>query len=114
MNSRAGRYKYKVRFVPEDANPHPLDENIDVEVEFATGEYYVATFFTLENIRILFEKNRRTGECLNGLYFWASDMILVQRLTMDVIAQTVEDLLESGEFDDAFSGPYRSDPEVAG
>jgi len=105
--------RFTVRFVPEDANPHPLDENIDVEVTFETGARYVATFFTLENVRSLIEKNRRTGECLGGLYFWASDMIIVERLTFEIVSRTVSDLIDSGEFESAFSGPYWPDSDLA-
>jgi hypothetical protein len=105
------RQGYEVRFIPDGVNPHPTADNVDVEVVFDSGEFYVATFFTLENIRGLMEKNRRTGECLGGLYLWASDMIIVERLTLDAVSRTVADLLVSGEFGAAFSGPHR--PDVA-
>lgn len=103
------RRHYTVTFIPEDANPHPLDENIDVEVVFEDGTKYVATFFTLENIQALFQKNRKTGECCSGLYFWASDLILVQRLTLENVQRTVADLMEQGEFETAFGGPFPGD-----
>lgn len=103
---------YEIRFVPGSANPHPLDENIDVEVIFESGAFYVATFFTPENIRGLMEKNQRTGECLGGLYLWASDMIIVERLTPDAVSRTVADLLASGEFESAFSGPHWREPDI--
>lgn len=32
------------------------NDNVDVEVHFPTGENYVATFFTLNNIQTLFKK----------------------------------------------------------
>lgn len=110
MNEMSQRYQ--VRFVPDGAHPHPIDENIDVEVVFESGALYVATFFTPENIRGLMEKNRRTGECLGGLYLWASDMIIVERLTRDVVSRAVADLLASGEFESAFSGPHWPEPET--
>jgi hypothetical protein len=101
---------YSVRFIPSDALPHPLDENIDVEVVFDDSIRFVATFFTLENVRGLFRRNQVTGECRGGLYFWASDMILVERLTLEAVKETVEDLLLTGEFESAFDGPYPVDP----
>ena len=79
------------------------NDNVDVEVHFPKGESYVATFFTLNNIQSLFEKNAKTGERKNGLYFWCSDMIIVKELTESVIRETVEDLLlKSGEFEEVF------------
>ena len=101
--------EYVVRFIPSDAKVHPLDENIDVEVVFEDGTRYVATFFTLANIKMLFEKNARTGECANGTYFWASDMIIVRALTMESVYRAVADLIASGEFEKAFAGPYPED-----
>jgi len=46
----------------------PADDNVDVEVTFDDGSRYAGTFFTLNNLRSLFEKNERTGECKGGLY----------------------------------------------
>jgi hypothetical protein len=78
------------------------NDNVDVEVHFPSGETYVATFFTLTNIQTLFEKNRITGECKNGLYFQCPDMIIVEELTEDVVRETAQYLLENGEFEHAF------------
>jgi hypothetical protein len=81
----------------------PASDNLDVEVKLADGRRFGATYFTLQNIQRLFEKNRSTGECLNGLYLWASNMILVEHLTLDTIRSSVRDLLDSGEFFSAFA-----------
>lgn len=102
---------YTVRFVPADLNPDPEDDNADVKVTFKSGEFYVATFFTPANLRTLMERYRQTGECLNGLYLWASDMILVERLTLEAVSRTVAALVASGEFGAAFSGPHRPEPD---
>jgi hypothetical protein len=81
----------------------PSTDNVDVEVTLAEGGRFGATFFTLESVHRLFQKNRVTGECAGGLYLWAADMILVDLLTTEVIQKTVEDLLATGEFFSAFS-----------
>jgi hypothetical protein len=81
----------------------PLTDNVDVEVTLTDGRRFGATFFTLQNVQRLFEKNRATGECLGGLYLWAANMILVETLIMDVIRKTIEDLLGNGEFFFVFS-----------
>lgn len=103
--------RYTVRFVPSAPPPDPLNDNVDVKVTFDSGESYVATFFTLENLASLMEKNRRTGECLDGFYLWASDMIIVERITLEDVSRAVADLLASGEFRSAFSGPHRPEPD---
>lgn len=98
--------QYDVRFVPPDANPHPVDENVDVEVVFADGVRFVATVFTLENIRGRMRSYQQTGECLGGRYFWAADMVIIDRLTIENVRNVVADLLQAGEFQAAFAGPY--------
>lgn len=76
--------------------------NADVEVHFADGRRFGATFFTMDNLRWLFEKNRRTGECAGGLYLWAISMIITEDLSGDTVARTVENLLQEGSFETAF------------
>lgn len=67
------------------------------------GKAYFATFFTLNNLRSLFDKNARTGECANGTYLWAADMIIVSELTDESIRRTIESLISNGELDSACS-----------
>ncbi len=76
--------------------------NVDVEVLERDGKRWAATFFTLENLEALFVKNAVTGECAEGTYFWASDMIVVRLLSMRVIQRTIRDLRSTGEFSAVF------------
>ena len=81
----------------------PVDCNSDVLVIFQSGIAHAATFFTYRNISTLSEKNRRSGECLRGRYFWASNMILVDELTRARVAAVVSELLANHEFELVFS-----------
>lgn len=81
------------------------DDNSDVFVYFDSGERYVATFFTVKNIKKIMDKDQRTGENLNGTYFWSSEMIIVSRIDQDTVARTVKDLIETGYFTNVFRGP---------
>ncbi len=81
------------------------NDSIDVVVYDADGLIYTATLFTLKNIETLLERWRSTGECLNGKYFWAADMLIVEKLTVETIESVVDGLIESGEFYSVFSGP---------
>lgn len=76
--------------------------NVDVEVTLEDGSRWGATFFTPMNIDALFAKNRVTGECRRGLYFYCVDMIIVQQLDQRTIEETVTGLLEEGVFRSAF------------
>ncbi|HKO57800.1 MAG TPA: hypothetical protein VJ276_18170 [Thermoanaerobaculia bacterium] len=89
---------------------NPDDDNVDVFVYFADGKKkYVATFFTVSNIQSVMRKDRGTGECAGGLYFWASNMIVVERLDRETVERTVADLMRTGEFEKAFDGPHPID-----
>ena len=77
------------------------DDNMDVIVTLADGRKFVASFFTYD-IRTLTEKNRRTGELLSGKYFWASDMILIDRVDRASIEEVMRDLIREGYFDTVF------------
>lgn len=80
-----------------------VDDNIDVIVELADGRRFTATFFTLKNIESLFRKNRETGECSSGTYFWAVDMILVEDLKRSTLEATVKGLLQDHELESALA-----------
>ena len=80
-----------------------LDDNIDVEVRFPNGARFTATFFTVENLKTLFAKNHKTGECSNGTYFWATEMIIVENLKLASLHATIEGLLRDNEFKGAFT-----------
>lgn len=80
----------------------PADCNSDVKVSFEKGAEWVATFFTYQNILSLAKKNQSTGECLNGKYFWATDLILVDELTRERVEEVVSHLKAVGEFERVF------------
>jgi hypothetical protein len=63
----------------------------------------VATFFSYTNITTLTAKNRDSGECLNGRYFWASDMVLVDEVTRERIEQVITDLFTTQTFEAIFA-----------
>jgi hypothetical protein len=93
---------------PSDWNP--ADDNTDVIVTFDDGSRWVATFFSYANILHLTEKDRRTGECLGGAYFWASDMILIDEVSRPRIEEVVQHLIQEGEFETDFTRLPPDDP----
>lgn len=99
----ASQVEYAVHVVgPPLAGSELVNGNVDVEVHFVDGRRFGATFFTVDNLRHLFDKNRRTGECAGGLYLWAVAMIVAEDLSAETMARTVADLLERDEFEAAF------------
>lgn len=101
------RKEYKITWVDYDEELDELNSNLDIHVEFKNGKKYVATFFTIKNIYSLFEKNKTSGECANGTYFWATDMVIIASMTKENIVITVENLINENEFELIFDGPFQ-------
>ena len=74
--------------------------NIDIEIQVSNGDVYALTFFSVDDLLTQFRKNKVTGECRNGTYFWATDMIIVETLSEEVIQQTIQSLIEEDELKD--------------
>ena len=81
----------------------PIDDNSDVIVTLENGNSWIATFFSYKNIQSLAQRDRTTGDCLHGNYFWASDMILVDEVSRSRIEEVIEHLIEHSEFERVFS-----------
>ena len=94
---------YQLTIYSGTAPLDPNNDNVDVQVTFPNGESFSAVFFTLQNIDTLMKHYKKTGECANGLYFWTSDMLIVQKLTEQTICETVDNLLAQEEFESIFS-----------
>lgn len=73
------------------------DDNVDVRIELADGRAFGVTFFTLANLATLMARHGKTGECANGLYIWAANMIVVQMISRSVIETVVRNLVQTGE-----------------
>lgn len=79
-----------------------LNDNSDVIVTFENGKKYIATFFTYKNIEWLRKKNKKTGECLSGTYFSATNLMLIDRLNREQILKVINDLINEEEFTTTF------------
>lgn len=88
---------------PRDPESYdPYDDNLDVIVTFSDRSRWVATFFTYENINALRKKDQQTGESMNGAFFWASDMILIDCVSRERIEAVIQYLLDNDEFSYTF------------
>jgi hypothetical protein len=97
---------YEIRIEAEDWEPgawNPADDNTEVNVTFADGTHWEATFFTYANIATLVEQCRQTGANLSGRYFWARDMILIEEINRELIEEVIARLLETGDFYEIFN-----------
>lgn len=76
--------------------------NTDVIITLENNKKHIATFFTYKNIQSLTTKYKESGECLNGKYFWASDMVLIDNCSRKSIERIIIHMLKSDEFNSIF------------
>ena len=75
------------------------DDNSDVIFKLNDGTEWIVSFFTVQNIINLCNKNKKTGECLNGLYFCSTDMIIIEKLNRELILKVIEDLIKEDKIE---------------
>ena len=78
------------------------EEGADVIVLFDNGDTYAASFFTYDDISRSKLKNQHSGKFLNGKYFWAERMVVIENFKREDIEQVIEDLMTNGDFFSAF------------
>ncbi|MEO1259481.1 MAG: hypothetical protein AAFZ15_11820 [Bacteroidota bacterium] len=81
----------------EDDNTHT-----DVFVQLGTGEKYIASFFSYKNIETIKNENLKSGDFLNGRYFWKKNMVLIDNCRKKNVLKVVMDLRERGDFYEVF------------
>jgi hypothetical protein len=106
--------RYRVHWVGDLFGIDPHADNVDVFVDFEDGKRFVATLFTQQNIRELFERYEASGECGGGQYVWAKNMIVMKEVSADAIRAAVASLIAAGELEQAFDGPFPIPGDQAG
>jgi hypothetical protein len=81
----------------------PEDDNTDVIVTWKDGRRWGASFFSYKHIQTLTEKNKQTGECFSGAYFWASNILLIDRVSRQRIEEVINHLIKEDEFEVIFT-----------
>lgn len=81
----------------------PEDDNTDVIITWQDGCRWVASFFSYKNIATITEKNKSTGECHAGTYFWASNMFLIDLVSRQRIEEVIDHLIRENEFETVFT-----------
>ncbi|MGW4792046.1 hypothetical protein ACWEPC_06480 [Nonomuraea sp. NPDC004297] len=80
--------------------PETADQ-ADATITMSDGTRRSATFMTLGVVSKIMDRWRDTGECLSGRYFWCSDLIIIHEPGFDSMIAAVQDMLATGEIDDA-------------
>lgn len=102
-DTRAKFENYRFRIDRTSSEPYDTEnEAVDVRIKARNGEEYSANFTTPRFLNYMFEKNKRTGECLSGTYFCMPGMIIVEKLTEDNLKRTIDDLINNFEIEEYF------------
>lgn len=73
-----------------------LDNNIDVNIVFDTGDIYFGVLVTTVNIQHIMQKN-------NELYFWAEDFLILKDLNKKTIKNAISKVIELDTFSKIFT-----------
>lgn len=77
----------------------PVEEgNTDVIVTMENGDLFIASFFAYLGIQLLTKTHQSTGEFLEGKYFWAKGMLLIDSCDRKSIENVIDYLLDEGDF----------------
>ena len=100
-----GRFKDCRFYVPWYASEEPNleSEMLDIRVIDNNKIEYTSNFTTLNFLKWVFEKNKRSGECADGTYFCMSRTVIVESLSQENIKRTIEELIDNYEFNDYFT-----------
>jgi hypothetical protein len=85
-----------------EKNLDPKHGSTDVIVFLENGKKYIASFFAYENINEQRRKHQKNGNFLSGAYFWDKNMVLVEDCSMKFIEPIVKDIIDEGNFQEAF------------
>ncbi|MEM1319656.1 MAG: hypothetical protein AAGG75_05330 [Bacteroidota bacterium] len=72
--------------------------NTDVLVKLQNGDTYVAAFFTYQQIPSLIQEHQQNGAYLQGAYFQAPNMLLIDTCQPERVRRVVKHLMEEGDF----------------
>lgn len=86
----------------ENEDFDPKRGNTDVIISLNDGKQYIASFFSYANIEEMRIEHQIDGTFLHGSYFWGKTMILVEERSMQSIESVVNDIIDEGNFLEAF------------
>ena len=73
----------------------------DATIRLPDGTRRYATFMTLDGIAKIMSRWQATGECLNGRYFYCTDLVIIDNVGFHAMADIVRDLIDTGDIEHA-------------
>ena len=93
-------------FLSNEFDPEEEEYNnthTDVIVRLSSGERYIASFFTFQNMNQIRKENLASGYFLSGKYFWKKNMVLIDKCDKHHITEVIQHLIEEGDFKFVFN-----------
>lgn len=69
------------------------ESNIDFCLE-VNGQTFWGSAFSIDNVRFLMDKDKKTGESCSGNFFWSQNAIIVREMTLECISKVLEFLIK--------------------
>ncbi|GAA0967200.1 hypothetical protein [Actinocorallia libanotica] len=76
-------------------------QEADATIYLPDGTRRYATFMTLEGIAKIMSRWQETGECLNGRYFYCTDLVVINGAGFNAMADAIRDLISTGDLEHA-------------
>ena len=86
------------------------DQGVDVIVELNDRSKYVASFFLYEKLVHEIAPPQAKYDGSYHRYFWRKNMIMVNDFKSETIEDTIHDLMDEGDFLEAFEKIHRKHP----
>lgn len=90
--------EFKLLVMHELNNFNVAEQNIDFNITVANIKY-AGTAVTLKNIEYLMNKFRASGDCHFGRYFWQSNMLILEEMTIDCLRDALLDIVKNKSLD---------------
>lgn len=81
----------------------------EITVAFDDGTFWVANFFTFQYVKFMHMLHQNEEASIKQPYFWAPNMILMNKITRKEVQNTVIQLLQNKTFEKAFTAIDTSD-----
>jgi len=96
--------EFKLLVMHELDSFNVAEQNIDFNITVDNIKY-TGTAVTLKNIEYLMKKYRASGDCHFGRYFWQSNMLILEEMSIDCLRDALLDIVKDktlGTLDDIF------------
>ncbi|WP_284118350.1 hypothetical protein [Acinetobacter seifertii] len=90
--------EFKILVMHELDNFNVAEQNIDFNI-IVDNIIYAGTAVTLKNIEYLMNKFRASGDCHFGRYFWQSNMLILEEMTIDCLRAALLDIVKDKTLD---------------